>query len=385
MLRAVFVLVFIIVYAAASDTNTTEPSIHINPLSDRKYCIECLNAVKEDPKGTNWFFYRDLLEGMDEVQHYLSHKVKVFSSNLDYSIATPRADTSTDALPLQLAEYQKEHKSKETYRASWSVDAFFKDETYLDAQNRSYVRIRTGYEYNQRGSNSIFQRVSARIRLPRTEDRFQLFIGGETKENSILSEGSTEKDNSDVGVKFFIPTVFKLLNASASAGFSGIDNPYVKGRVDYPLFFKAWLFRPVQQVRYSVQDEFQEWTNFYFDYKTAVDEMLRVLLQRSTQSSVNGMNYMLQLSYFNAGSQGLGLSRYVAVNGRTKDLSDPYADGTYPQEGIYSYALGGIWRQKLGRDYIFYQLQPIVDFHEEYDYKANVIFKATLELYFGNY
>lgn len=364
---------------ATAKTYEVNGSIHVNG-EPGEHCIECLAAASAEDNGTNWFFYRNIIRGMDRFQHYLSHKVTVFSSNLDRRFSAP-----DDEMPKQIAQYDNEHKSQATYTISKGFGAFFKDETFLDATNRSYVRLRGGYEYNQRGGNSYLHNITARIRLPRTEDRLQLFIGGEGKEESVLSEGGVDNEHTDIGVKYFIPTLFKLLNASASVGFSGVDNPYVKGRLGYPFFFKAWLFRPVQQAMYSVENEFQEWTNFYFDKKTSQDAMFRLLLQRSTQSGIDGMNYMFQVSYFNTRRHGTGLNRYLSINGRTKDLADPYANGEKPQEGVYSYAVGAIWRQKLGRDYLFYQLQPIVDFHEEYDYKANAIFKVTLECYFGNY
>lgn len=408
--KTVSLLLLLVLCAAASDMNASSQAEHYvaddanesnisappprkKNLAVKKHrlgtdtqCIECINSASAENNGINWFFYRDVVRGMDSFQHYISHKVTVFSSNIDHKFSRKDEDEERiETLPGQLAKYENDEKVENTYAISKGIGAFFKDETYLDATNRSYVRLRGGYEYNQRGDNKFLQRISARIKLPKTSDRFQLFIGSEGGDSSAIAESPAESEKHDIGVKYFVPTMLDLLDASLSVGFSGIKNPYIKGRIQYPVFIRSVLFRPVQQVMYSAENEFQEWTSFYFDRRTSGGAMKRVLLERSTQSGANGMNYMAQFSYFNTQSHGVGLNQYISINGRTEDLADAYANGEKPQEGVYSYAAGMIWRQKLGRDYLFYQLQPIVDFHEQYDYKANAIFKVTLELYFGKY
>lgn len=342
-------------------------------------------------------------QNLDDFHGYLSNKILIFSSNLDHKLSGTESNESnithpdstktlspTAQAPITSLAYGKNTKIKnkqeeETYLTSVWLGEFFKDETYLDRTNRSYLKVRGGYEYDRRGDSGLFYNLTARIKLPKTQGKLQLYIGEDTQDNINLSTIQYNTNNEGIGVKYFITSFLDKLHTSASIGISSIDNPYAKARIEYPYFFEHWMFNASQNFKLSVKNEFEEWTNFFFDRKLSDQDMLRFLLQRSTVSTVKGMNYLAQVSYMNSWKDGLGLNNYIAINGRTRDLADPlYANGTTPQEGVYEYSIGSIWRQKLYKDYLFYQLQPIISYHEQYDYKVNYIFRISLDLYFGN-
>lgn len=316
-------------------------------------------------------------EQMDELGQYLSKKVSVVSSNIDHLFseegdtnATQEGNTTDD-------------QDKEAFLVSTGFRDFFKDETYLDVTNRSYVKLHGGYEYNEQGDSAIFHGVTARLRLPKTQKQLQLFIGGEPDNTMGLKK--TAHQDSGVGLKYYMNSLYQGLFAHASIGISGITNPYVKTTVEYPLYFENWLLRPVQTFKYSVRDKFDERTDLYFDRKISNTEMIRLLLERSTNSEIKGMNYLSKISYFNAYREDISCSYYVGMNGRTKDLLDTtYINNLYPQEGIYDYSVGVTWRQRLWKDYVFYQMDPLVSFHEQYNYKPNYLFRIGVDIYFGN-
>lgn len=323
-----------------------------------------------------------LESNMDDFQEYWSRKVLIFSSNLDRMLAGGDEDMGNEHVPKP--EFKSEHDVR-TYQTSTWFDDFFKDETYLDSTNQSYVRIRGGYEYDKLGGSSLFNRVTARIRLPKTQKKLQLFIGDEA-EGKMTPSGTlgTEK-NEGIGIKYFLPTLKERLFTNASIGFSGIDNPYLKAHVEYPIFLGDWLFKATQTFKLSVQDKFDEWTDFYFDRKISDSEMIRLLLQRSTNSEIDGMEYFTQLSYRNTFKHDIGFNYYLALSGRTKDLVGlSYENGMTPQEGVYEYAAGVVWRQQLWKNYLFYQIEPILSYHEQYDYQPNYLLRLSLDLYFGN-
>jgi hypothetical protein len=260
---------------------------------------------------------------------------------------------------------------------------FFKDETYLDVTNRSYVKLHGGYEYNERGDSALFNGITARLRLPKTEKQLQLFIGGEA--DAIMGLNNVRHEDQGIGIKYYMNSLYTGLFSRASVGIAGISNPYVKTNVEYPLYFETWLLRPIQTFKYSARDKFDEWTDLYFDRKVSTTEMIRLLLERSTNSEIRGMSYLSQLSYLNAYREDISCSYYIGMNGRTKDLLDTtYTNNLHPQEGVYDYSLGVTWRQRLWKDYVFYQLDPLISFHEQYNYKPNYIFRIGVDIYFGN-
>lgn len=330
-------------------------------------------SEKEENRSETW--------SLDSFQRYWSRKIQLFSSNLDQKISELyEEDNVSDVIPDAPSIEQ------ESYVASGWMDEFFKNETYLDTSNKSYARIRGGYELNKLGGPSFFHNITARIRLPKTEGRLQLYIGEDVVDNTNLSYVQYKSSNEGVGLKYFLPSFFENVSSTASVGFSRLDNPYAKLRFEYPIFAGKWLFKPSQNFKYSMDKELEEWTNFYIDRKLADDEILRLLLQRSTQSGLDGMNYLTQLSYMNTRKYKLGFNYYLSMSGRTQDLRNvPYENGMIPREGVYEYAAGMIWRQKLYKDYLFYQVQPILSYHEQYDFSPNPILRMSLDLYFGNH
>lgn len=318
---------------------------------------------------------------MDNLEQYLSKKVSVIASNVDRITAEDNDKNITIVNDNREAPFDER---KETFLLSTGFSDFFKDETYLDVTNRSYVKVHGGYEYNRRGENDLFNGITARLRLPKTQKQLQLFIGGESDDKLGLNPGVHQ--NSGVGLQYYMNSLYKGLFSRASVGISGITNPYAKTNIEYPLYFENWLFRPIQTFKYSVRDKFDEWTDLYFDQKISSTQMIRLLLERSTNSEVKGMNYLSQLSYLTAYADYISYSYYIGINGRTKDLMDTtYLNSTlYPQEGIYNYSAGISWRQRIWKDYIFYQIDPLVSFHEQYNYKPNYLFRIGIDIYFGN-
>lgn len=324
---------------------------------------------------------------LETFQKYLSDKVIIFSSNLDRSFSSDPDENGSNRPVVFNDKIDKDtldvNKAEETFALSSVFDDFFKNETYLDITNRSYIKVHGGYEYNKRGDSDFLKSVSARIRLPKTQKKLQLFFGGESDEdNEQFTLGHRDKG---IGLKYYLNSLSQGLFANAAIGMSGISNPYLKTHVQYPMYFQKWLFRPMQTVRYSRRDSFDEWTDFYVDRKISDSRMVRLLLQRSTNSEIKGMDYMSQISYLSAYGEDTSYSYYAGMNGRTKDLSNTsYKSGLHPQEGIYSYTVGATWRKRLWKDYFFYQIDPILSFHEEYNYKPNYIFRVSIDIYFGN-
>lgn len=347
-------------------------------------CFVCQMALFADERGVN----TDATSSYDtdEVHDYLSRKVLIFSSNLDQIFSggfEEDQNASFDADRRFSGQIGKQKKYRETYQAAAWFDDFFKDENYLDIKNKSFVKVQGGYLYDKRGDSALYNKISARIKLPKTQEKLQIFIGDDAQEGGVVSQARHAATNEGIGIKYYLPLYGRLFS-NASLGLSGIDNPYVKTHLEYPILMGRWLFKANQNFKYSAETEFDEWTDLYFDRKLSDKELIRVLFQRSTNNRIKGMDYLNQVSYMNMLNNGVGYSYYIAANGRTKDLSDTtYENGFHPQEGVYNYSVGVVWRQQLVKEYLFYQIEPILSYHEQYDYRPNYLLRCTIDLYFG--
>jgi hypothetical protein len=311
------------------------------------------------------------LTPFDYFQKRTSHVIRRFSSNVDERLSHVFDDENVSE---SLSEEEE-----------FSLLDYFTDDTAFDPTNRSYVRLVGGYEFDRRGDNSQILDITARIILPKTQNRLQLFIGDETKETGDLSTLDTEEERTGVGLQYYFGRFAKLLHPNVVLGLSGIDNPYLKGRVSYPMRWESLLVKPSQTVRYSGEKEFEEWTDLLFAYRVHPKRMLRLLLRRSTERDVEGMAYLAQLSYYKPSFHHTGLRPYVGIDGRTKALSEPYENGTPAGTCIYNYTAGVIWKDSFLRDYLFYQVHPAVEYHEQYDYRPNYILRLSVELFIGEH
>jgi len=339
------------------------------------------NSVYAKENMANISALEDEEQILDNFQEYWSHKILIYSSNLDQMFSHGMEDEENLSTEKPIFIHEQD---QETYQTVIGFDDFFKDEIYLDKNNNSYLKVSGGYEYDYRGKAALFHTLSARIKLPKTEEKLQIFIGDEAQTAHSLFNPHQESFNEGIGIKYYFPSLYGRLVSNASVGFSSIDNPYVKTRIEYPVIFDRWLFKLSQNFKYSLKNNFDEWTNLYFDRKLSNQEIFRILLQRSTNSEVRGMDYLAKISYMRTRKYDVGCTYYIASSGRSKDLREVYyGNGLNPKEGVYEYATGLVWRQKLMGDYLFYQIEPILSLHEQYDYTSNYRIKFTLDLYFG--
>ena len=345
-----------------------------------RYIIEAIS--KEEPS-----IYKKLLS-LDYIQSSVSRKVLIFSSKLDNSLETWLRDDTNSSSKKVLKSIEEEKDAYRFYSVVHLYDKFFKDETYLSTTNKSYLRIRFGIEENVKKEFSYLNNIRMKLRLPKTEESFHLFIGDDENDATDTVKENLEDVTTSIGIEYFFDTL-DVLNANIYAGFRGLDNPFIKLRMEYPIVFKKLLFRPIQYFEQSREKNFKEETKFYFDHRLTDDnDLIRIFLSRSTQTHLRGTNYSAQLSYLNTIKHGIGFQIYTNLSGRTKLTGTEPINTEYnitPTTGVYDYSSGIIWKQQFFKKYLFYELHPRVQYTQEYDYNANYIIQANLELYFGSF
>ncbi len=321
--------------------------------------VHLLGAEVSDDNGSDfgdddWIFFHEFVNSIDLFQSNLSQQIYTFSYALDNTLHRFYVDENSNQTLLE--------------QSSW-YDEFFRDEIYYDSYTKSYARVSGGYEFNYLGEPVIIQDATIRLSLPKIENQLQFFVGSDTN----TRESVQNQTESDVGIRYFLPTIIESFKVNASLGFAGFSYPYIKAYVRYPYEYKDLYIRVVQQVRYSHQDGYSEQTNLYIDKEIWHKKIFRFFLQRSSKYSANGMFYLSEISLRETLRNGVGLRVIAGVYGKTKSQ----------KEGIYSYMLKLTWKKNIFREYLFYQLEPTVEFDRVYDFQANYLLKLYFELYFG--
>jgi len=343
-------------------------------------------AVLEKALNKEPSLYDNFLS-LDYLQKNISHKILVFSSNLDHTVKGWVKDDENTSTSDVAKDIKTEKDAYYLYTIVGFYDNFFKDETFLSTSNKSYIRIRWGAEQNSEENFNMFNNIRVNIRLPQTEEALYFFIGDDEDEETKTINNNNDDKATSIGVKYVLSNL-DILNVSVFGGFRGITNPFLKMRMQYPIAFKYLLFRPIQYVEYSLEDEFREETRLYFDHLLpSKKDLIRLSLARYTETYTDGTNYSAQLSYLNTIKHGVGFQIYTNLKGRTQVQSEEPLNTKYnitPTSGVYNYSTGMAWKQQFFKKYLFYELEPLVEFSQQYDYNANYIFRANLELYFGS-
>ncbi len=324
-------------------------------------------------------------EGLDSVHEYVTHKVKVVSSNADKQVTDwAHAIKDDDNKTTTEAETKKDEELGVSTSMSNYFGDFFKDETFLNANNESYLRVRLGPEFNQNDGNRWEASFSFNLNLPHTQDSLKLFIGEDVDADLNDKVPNPEANDPSLGMKYFIPEFVNGLETDFTAGITGI-NLFVRTQLQYPFDFHDWRLRPVWRVQYSVEDEFKEETRMYFDRRISSSEMVRLFLKRETETQKFGQRYFAQISYFNTLKYKVGFNNYIAVSGDSeyfRNHPDYIPDG-YEHSGIDNYKVGAVWKEQFFRKWLFYEIEPIVEWDRRFYYEENYIVKATLEFWFG--
>lgn len=312
----------------------------------------------------------------------VSQTVHVFSANADRQLAIWTGD---EKLAKPAADTPPRDGNASAGLSAY-FDRLFFDNTYLYSQEASYLILRAGYEVNKEAGDKFLSQVRMAISLPKTQKHLQLFIGDPlADDNQQLVNGQGQVDSkTGVGARYFIPDFVRNLHTTLSGGFRGLLDPFVQFRVDYPINFYDWLIRPVQYVEYSAKREFYEESDLYFDRRISRQEMVRLRLQRSTETKQIGMAYAASLSYYNSLRSDTAFQASVGMSGRTRVEETNTTDADVVMTpGIQSYSIGVGWKQSFLRRWLYYEINPRVDFDMQYDWRPNYVAVFWLDVYFG--
>ncbi len=353
-------------------------------------CAESNSSVENNDTNETKLYIDHFLEGMDSMHGYVSHKVKVVSSNVDAQLTD-----WTATVDGQENNITKQRQTPADGNASVSMSeyfsSFFKDENFLNANNKSYLRVRFGPEWNQKASNQWKAQFSFNLNLPYTQDSLNLFIGEDVEDEISDKTPNPKAADPSIGVRWYIPDFLDNLKTHFSVGVRGID-PFARFYMKYTTNYYDWRIYPTQEFEYGTTDTFDtdrffEETRLYFDRRISKLEMVRLLVRRSTDSEKEGQQYGATLSYFNTlNRHNVGFNAYMALSGDSRYfLNHPdYEPHGKEYTGIDNYRTGVVWKQGFLRDWLFYELEPLVEWDRRYEYDKNYIFRATLELWFGD-
>ena len=233
--------------------------------------------------------------------------------------------------------------------------------------------------------DSVSYKFKFHLPLSRSKKRYNLFIGNDS-DNNLLNKNEADS-TPEIGINYFALERYGI-TSKYSVGLSGLS-PLVSARYYGEYNVGNWIVEPVQTFRYLLEDEFREESYLYFSTQTKESNLYRIILFRSSETHIKGMNYRLSLMYylmlnkksiFQISQSFFGNTTYEFID---KD-STSHLDTT-TKNGLYSYITTINFKQNIWKDWFYYEIGPAISFNNDRLYKANYSIFFSIDMYFGNY
>lgn len=302
----------------------------------------------------------------DDLYSYITKKMYTFSHHLDRKLS----EKLTDDLYVDSSS-NKNNTEKDSLQVNEWFSSFFRDEIFDDEYRKSNMRLKTTYTYDhKRNKYSPTLSLKMNLALPRTKEGINLFIGREIDRDENRNYEKTTDE--DIGIRYFLPfdTFFETY---VSVGFHNFDDPYVKTKAWIPYNSGQWRNRVQQEFEWSKDDRFSEETDLYFDRLLEDDAFLRLHLQRSSKSDIDGMQLFGEVIYNKTTKYDRGYQVGLSVLGETK-----------PESQVNEYAGYVVWKKNIWRKWLYYEIEPRVEWERAYDFDANYKVLVSLEAFFGS-
>jgi hypothetical protein len=307
------------------------------------------------------------------------------NASIDLNASAELEDVNCSSIDLFKSHQTGDENMTSSQMKDEGIDEFFLTRTLLEERDKSYVRLSFLQSFNSLAEEEFQAKLRARVYFTQSRKRFKLFVEN-LDEDNVENIGKSDDDN---------PASFGIEKESTkrlgikprySIGFKGID-PFARARFSYETDFGSWHFKPVQTFQYSLEEEFSEITELYFDKYLNENLFFRFVVDRGTKTDTPGMRYdsFIQLFYKTAKQEGLSFN--LGFNGSTKyqqevDLTVPpiYED----HNKVYNYLFLLRYRQNIWKKWFFYEIAPGVNYHEIYDYRPNYNINFRIDLFFGH-
>jgi len=264
------------------------------------------------------------------------------------------------------------------------VDEFFLTRKLLEERDKSYIRVSFIDRINSLENEDFSADVKARLYLGKSRKKLRFFIESfnEDTARNIASSDSDEEAPA-IGIQRSSKKRFGI-KPRYSIGLRGLD-AFVRARYSYKSNVSRWTLEPIQTFTYAIKDEFSELTELYLSTPTSDTTLLRFVVDRGTHSGVDGMHYDGFAQYFYRPRKYAGLSFNLGFNGHTKYEKTLAQPPFVKQENkVFNYLFLLRWRENIWRKWLFYEIGPGVNYHEEHGYRPNYNIFFGLDLFFGH-
>ena len=260
-----------------------------------------------------------------------------------------------------------------------TMDEFFSEDRVFYNSSGSYLKFTLDTLFNENGSPVVSADFRLKLRLPHTKEKSRLIIESDTDKRTdnknIESNQKTAKDGSNLFAGFQTTVEKEKSNwgFKPSIGFKLSKRPdlYTKLRLNWQREFNKWSIH-WNETAYSFHfagsglDSSLEFNRRIYD-----KNLFRATSLARWTDTNRYFEITQSFSMFHTLSERRAISYYVSSFG----ISKPVHHATY-------YLIGANYRQRVHKDYLFFEIIPQVLYQKENDFKSEASLTFRIEMIF---
>ena len=264
------------------------------------------------------------------------------------------------------------------------MDSFFDDERLVEEENISTLRLIGSIAKEKDESVEYNTQFRLRLVLPRTKERLHLVISGDgedeldldnTPEDNIR-EDFERSDEQNISLSLwysFLSTSRQNLSFQTGVRFRGASPVLYAGpRYRYLFMYELWNIRFVETFRYYTDEGWESKTSLDFERAVLKKCLFRTNIEGSWFEGKNGYFYNVNFLLYHPLS-----IRRALVYEWTNSMQ------TRPNHQLTEVVLRVRYRQKIFRDWLFFETAPQVSFPRDKDFDTIPGIYLGLEAVFG--
>ena len=261
-----------------------------------------------------------------------------------------------------------------------AVDRFFANEALYKYTTDSYAQLSGDVLFEEKGEIGYGVNLRARVDLPGTKRRFKVIIDTDPNEKQDPVERSVDEspaaavEESDLFASIQRERELRgwTFRPSIGAKISLPLEPYVKAQLTnvYPL--QRWFFRVDENLYWFDDSGFGSDTTFEFDRPLRKADLFRTTSFGRWTEENNYFELSQIFTYYQTLSRRRMISYQVGAYGQTS-----------PTWFMTDYLLVVRYRQLIHKNWLFFEIQPRVQYSKEYDWDDEVSLLLRLEFFFG--
>ena len=263
-----------------------------------------------------------------------------------------------------------------------AVDKFFGDERYFQESNKSVIQLDLNQTFAQGGNRSFLFNGKAKLDLPAAKRRFQIVLESNPEQKTA---GEIRKDQPSAAIKTAKPEQYaasvryeqseeRRWHFSSDAGVK-LQFPldlFVRARGSYSVPFEIWQLKVAETVFWFGTIGLGQTTQLDLERKLSESVLFRATSTATCLEVPQNCDLRQDFSIFHTLNERSAMLYQASVIG----VSEPDTQET-------AYVLLMKYRNRLHKDWVFFEVSPQLNFPRTDDFRRNASLLLRLEILFG--